>query len=139
MTVDPAATPPNRNRQGWDITVTIIALLLNGTFLVVALFFEVYGVSFIDVCPNDDCSGVGNGAFTAFIAAIVAGIVFTIGTIVSILLLVKRRRGWWVAVGSGVIMVIVFFVGVGMAVSALQPLHEHPRSDSSSNSSLPST
>jgi len=49
---DPAATPASRNRQGWDIAVTIIVLMLNATFLAVALFVEVYSVSFVDICPT---------------------------------------------------------------------------------------
>src|ERR1700712_3425716 len=122
------AAPVDRNRQGWDIAVTIIALLLNATFLAVAGFLGLFSLSFVDVCPDGSCDQVGSAATAAFIAAIVVVVVFIAGAIIAPVLLVKKRRGWWVAVGSGVIMAIVFFVGFAMATSALTPLHEHPRS-----------
>ena len=53
------AAPVDRNRQGLDIAVTIIALVLNATFVAVAGFFGLFSLSFVDVCPDGNCDQVG--------------------------------------------------------------------------------
>jgi len=106
-----------RERAVWDVALSIVLLLFANTSFVLGAIFAIFGVAFIDYCPEgcDANSAVSiqfaTGAILAFLALL--------GTILTIVLLVRRRRGWWLALTTLLIVVLGWIVGFLLFAAAL--------------------
>lgn len=104
-----AAAPVRRRRVG-DVAASIVLLVLSYSAFLIGAVFALIGLSFIDDCPSGSCS-VNAAVDAQFTTGVVLAIAALVGTIVTILLLVKRRRGWWVALITFATIVVGWIVG----------------------------
>ena len=114
---DGASTKPPVS--GADIAVSIVMLVLTALMIAVGAFFGLFSLAFLDHCPPATCSeqGAVNAVATALMVATGIGVVGLVATVVQ---LVRRKRGWPLAVGTFALCLVTFVVGgVGfnMAVS----------------------
>ena len=103
--------------SGPDLAVSIAALLLTVILGVVAAFFGLFSLAFLDHCPPESCST--DGAVTAVATALVtAAAIAVIGLTLTIVRLYRRRPAWPFAVATVVLCGIAIFLGgVGYAVA----------------------
>ena len=108
---------PVRVRKGWDIALSIVLLVLATVVGIVGSFFAFVSLAFIDYCP-DGCSTEGaiSAQFGAVLAVVLIGIV---GLIATIVLLATRRRAWWVALVTLVLIIGALVLGWVLATVAL--------------------
>lgn len=104
----PAPPPPPRN--GVDLAVSIVALLLTAGMLAVSVVLGIFSLAFLDHCPPATCSV--DGAVTAvFTTLLVAFGVALAGLVITVVQLVRRRRGWPFALATIGLVLIVFVIG----------------------------
>jgi hypothetical protein len=103
------AVEPERRRKAWDIALSVVFLVLATLVGIVGAFFAFLGLAFIDYCPPG-CSvdAAVNAQIAAVIGVVVIGIV---GLIATIVLLVTRRRAWWVALLTLVLIIVALVLG----------------------------
>lgn len=86
----PAPTPP---RSGADLAVSITLLILTylggGSAAVLAVFM----LAFTDYCPPDTCN-IDAGVTAAMTGFGVAALIAIVGTVLSIVAMVRRTRAW---------------------------------------------
>ena len=106
-----------RRRAVWDVALSIVLLVFaNASFLIGAIF-ATFGVAFIDYCPQgcNANSAVGiqftTGAILAFIGLL--------GSVLTIVFLVGRRRAWWLALTTLILVVVGWIVGFLLFAAAL--------------------
>lgn len=95
---------------GWDLAVSIAVLLLGGGFLMVAAVLDLFSAAFVGSCPVRTCSA-GAAVASLGISWFVMLLLVIIGTVLTILSLVRRRRSWWIALLTLVLVVSVWIVG----------------------------
>jgi hypothetical protein len=100
---------PERTRKGWDIALSVVFLVLATVAGIVGSILAVISLAFIDYCPPG-CSvdGAVNAQFAAVLAVVIIGLV---GLIATIVLLAMRRRAWWVALLTLVLIGGAFVAG----------------------------
>jgi hypothetical protein len=91
-------------RVVWDVVLTIILLVATFVVLVVSAFFDLFAVAFTDYCP-EPCHA-GAGVAVVFTVWICSGVLALVGTIVSIIRLARRRRAWWFALATLLLVII---------------------------------
>jgi len=113
----PPVPPPKPPASGPDIAVSIVLLVLTALFLVAAAFFGLFSLAFLDSCPPQSCSV--EGAVTAVMFGVGAAVaVGVVGLIITVVQLVRRRRGWPFAALTLVLCVIaVCLGGVGYVIA----------------------
>jgi uncharacterized BrkB/YihY/UPF0761 family membrane protein len=109
MTSEPV---PKRVRPVWDIVVTIILLVLTIGTLGVSVFADLFLAAFTDYCPDPCHVDAGLGAVQA--VWIICAAVALLATVASILLLVFRRRAWWVALVGWVLVLAGSVIAVAL-------------------------
>lgn len=90
-------------RAVWDVVLTIVLLVATLVVLLVSAFFDLFAIAFTDSCP-EPCHA-GAGIAVVFTVWICSGVLALVGTVVSIIRLVHRRRAWWFAL-AGLVVVI---------------------------------
>ncbi|MFC5503595.1 hypothetical protein ACFPJ4_15220 [Lysinimonas soli] len=107
---------PVRRRAVWDIAVSIIALVFSYAVFFIGAVFAVLGASFAQ-----DCSSCNTGPATGGLVGLAAALAFValIGTIATIVLQVFRRRTWWVAAATLLVVIVGWIVGFAVFASAL--------------------
>jgi len=110
----PQAKPP---ASGGDIAISIVVLILTGLFLAASAFFGFFFLAFLDSCPPETCSV--EGAVTAVMSGVGTAVALgLIGLIMTVVQLVRRKRGWPFAVATLVLCVIVVVLGgVGYVIA----------------------
>jgi hypothetical protein len=94
-----------------DVWISIAALTMTAGIGAVAAVGGLFSLAFLDSCPPESCSA--NGAATAvFGSLLIAGLVGIAGLTVTVVQLVRRRRGWPFAVTTLVACAVVLFAGV---------------------------
>lgn len=93
-------TTPRRPRSVADLVVTILLLLVPPASLIAVAIFGVL-LAFTGADSTGDTESAQSLTFAIFVACIVVGLA---GTTVSIVFLVKRRRAWWVALTTAVLV-----------------------------------
>jgi hypothetical protein len=88
----------------WDVVLTIILLVATFIVLVVSAFFDLFAVAFTDYCP-EPCHA-GAGIAVVFTVWICSGVLALVGTIVSIIRLARRRRAWWFALATLLLVIV---------------------------------
>ena len=91
-------------RVVWDVVLTIIMLVATFIVLVVSALFDLFAVAFTDYCP-EPCHA-GAGVAVVFTVWICSGVLALVGTIVSIIRLVRRRRAWWFALATLLLVIV---------------------------------
>ena len=115
-----AAPPPTKPPvSGADIATSIVVLVLTALMIAAAAVLGLFSLAFLDHCPPETCSeqGAVNAVFNAVIAAIGIG---AVGLVVTVVQLVRRKRGWPIAVVTLLLCGLAFAlggVGYSMAVS----------------------
>ena len=107
-----------RTRKGWDIALSVFLLLLAAAVGVVGSLLAFVSVAFLDNCPPETCS-VDGAVGAQFTAALVVILAFVAGLIATLVALATRRRGWWLALLTVVIVLaswVLGFVGYSLAV-----------------------
>lgn len=106
-----------RHRLAWDVALSIVLIVLANTAFVLGAIFAIFGVAFIDYCP-EGCNAnsavsiqFATGASLAFLALL--------GSVLTIVLLVRRRRGWWLALTTLLVVVMGWIVGFLLFAAAL--------------------
>jgi hypothetical protein len=94
MTFTPPAPPVRRPRAVWDLWLTIALLLVAVLVDVVVSFFAVFLVFASDACVSSCDSGLMSIGF--LIAIALPTVALVLGIIAAILLLVFRRRAFWI-------------------------------------------
>jgi hypothetical protein len=104
------AKPP---RSAADLTISIILLVLTVVVGAVGAFLGMFSLAFLDSCPPATCSV--EGAVTAVMTGVgAAALVGVVGIIVTVVVLVARKKAWPYAVGTLVLtLAALFFGGVG--------------------------
>jgi uncharacterized BrkB/YihY/UPF0761 family membrane protein len=90
-------------RAVWDVVLTIILLVATFVILFVSAFFDLFAVAFTDYCP-EPCHA-GAGVAVVFTVWICSAVVFLVGAVFSIIRLVRRRRAWWCALVTLVLVI----------------------------------
>ena len=90
-----------------------------GLTLVVAAF-GLYVAEAAQVCGGRACN-TGEVAAGMFVATSLPWVILGLGIIVSIVLLVRRRLALWVPIVCAVLIVLVFFIGSGIAGAGIPP------------------
>ena len=93
---NPAVTTVRRAL--WDVVLTVIVLGASFVVLLVSAFFDLFAIAFTDYCP-EPCHA-GAGVAVVFTVWICSGVIALVGTVISIIRLVRRRRAWWFALAS---------------------------------------
>ena len=104
----PAPPPPPRN--GVALAVSIVALLLTAGMLAVGVVLGIFSLAFLDHCPPATCS-VDGAVAAVFTTLLVAFGVALAGLVITVVQLVRRRRGWPFALATIGLVLIVFVIG----------------------------
>ncbi len=106
----PAMPPPKAPVSGGDVAVSVTALILTVLLGAVAAFFGLFSLAFLDSCPPATCSV--DGAVTAVMTALgVAATIGVVGLVVTVVQLVRRKRGWPFAVATLALCTIAVLLG----------------------------
>lgn len=113
----PAVPPPKPPASGGDIAVSVVLLVLTALFLAASAFFGLFSLAFLDSCPPESCSV--EGAVTAVMFGVGAALAIgVLGLIITVVQLVRRKRGWPFA-GATLVLCAVAVVlgGVGYVIA----------------------
>lgn len=102
--------PPRPPVSGADIAISVTALVMTALMIALAAVFGLFSFAFLDYCPPQSCStdGAVSAVFNALLAAAGIG---AVGLIVTVVQLVRRKRGWPFAVATLALCVIAFVIG----------------------------
>ncbi len=96
--------------SGGDVAVSVTALILTVLLGAVAAFFGLFSLAFLDSCPPATCSV--DGAVTAVMTGLgIAAVIGVVGLVVTVVQLIRRKRGWPFAVATLVLCTIAVFLG----------------------------
>jgi hypothetical protein len=112
------STPPVRTRKVWDITLSVVFLVFGLISVAAGVFIEGTVVAFTDYCPPG-CD-VDAGLAHLALADGVGGGLAVVAAVVSIGMLVTRRRGWWLALLSWLLAMATAVAGFLVYTSAIQ-------------------
>ena len=104
-------------RKIWDVALSIALIVLADAAFAVGAVFAVFSVAFIDYCP-EGCDSNSAVSVQVAIGAILA-FIGLLGTVLTIVLLVRRRRGWWVALATFLLITVGWIVGFLLYAAAL--------------------
>lgn len=112
-----AMPPPKPSVSGGDVAVSVTALILTALLGAVAAFFGLFFLAFLDSCPPATCSA--EGAVTAVMLGLgAAAVIGVLGLVVTVVQLIRRKRGWPFAVATlALCAVAVFLGGVGYVIA----------------------
>lgn len=113
------SAPPPRARATWDVALSVIFLIGNVVVFVGGAFMSVFVMAFTDYCPPgcDIDAGV-DAVFAVGSALAVLGLA---ATAVTIVLLVRRRRAWWLPLAAGLLTVAGWVVAFALYTDAVSP------------------
>lgn len=113
----PAMPPPKPPVNGADVTISVVVLVVTALFGAAASFFGLFFLAFLDSCPPETCTV--EGAVTAVMGGLGTALIIGVaGLIATVVQLVRRKRGWPIAVATLVLCIIaVFLGGVGYVIA----------------------
>lgn len=103
----PPAKPP---MIGWDVTLSVIVLVLTGVVDAFGVLFGAVSVVFLDYCPPERCS-VGGVLASVGLALVVTLVVAFAGLALTVVRIARRRISWPVSVATLVLCVLVLVLG----------------------------
>jgi hypothetical protein len=110
----PPSKPPV---NGADVAISVVVLVVTALFGAAASFFGFFFLAFLDSCPPETCTV--EGAVTAVMGGLGTALIIGVaGLIATVVQLVRRKRGWPIAVATLVLCAVaVFLGGVGYVVA----------------------
>ncbi|OZE99314.1 hypothetical protein [Rhodococcoides fascians] len=97
--------------KGWDVAVSVTALVFTVMLGGLALLVGVFSLAFLDHCPPETCSV--DGVVTAVGVALgAAGLVGVVGVVTTLVRLARRRTAWPFAIGTLVMCMLTCMAGV---------------------------
>ena len=102
--------PIRRPLLVWDIAVSIAVLLIGGGFLVVAAIIDLFSAALVGRCPAATCSA-GTAVASLGISWFVMFLLMIMGNVLTIVSLVRRRKAWWIALLTLVLVAAVWIIG----------------------------
>lgn len=102
--------PAKRPILIWDIAVSIAVILVGFGFLVVAAVIDLVSAALVGNCPARTCSA-GAAVASLGISWFVMFLLLTIGAVLTIVTLARRRQAWWIALLALVLVVAVWITG----------------------------
>lgn len=116
----PPTTAPKRPLRVWDIVLTIVLLLGVAAVTLIASIFGLYLAMAADSCGVRECD-TNLIAVGMLVAAVMPWVLLGLAVIGSIVLLTLRRLAFWVPLVAGVLIIVAFFVGGGLATAGVPP------------------
>jgi hypothetical protein len=113
----PAMPPSKPPVNGADVAISVVILVVTALFGAAASFFGFFFLAFLDSCPPETCTV--EGAVTAVMGGLGTALIIGVaGLIATVVQLVRRKRGWPIAVATLVLCIIaVFLGGVGYVIA----------------------
>ncbi len=120
----PAAYPPPTGRMGrpvvvWDLVTTIVLLVLAVIIAAVLTFSAFFLVFASDPCGASTACDTGRMGAGFFLALLGPGAVTLVTVIVAVVLLVVRRRAFWVPIVGILLSAGVWVGGAVLVVSGV--------------------
>ena len=94
----------------WDIAVSMAVLLTGAGFLVVAAVIDLFSAVLVGRCPVATCSA-GAAVASLGISWFVMFLLLIMGNVLTIVSLVRRRKAWWIALLTLVLVAAVWIIG----------------------------
>lgn len=107
-----------RRRAPWDVALSVVLLVVTYLAYWIGTVFAFVSLSILAPCPDGVC-GTAQAGGVQFVAALVIFLVGVVGTAVTILLFVLRRRAWWAAAATLALTVAGWFTAFGLYSAAL--------------------
>ncbi|MCU1417865.1 MAG: hypothetical protein JWP32_2039 [Schumannella sp.] len=108
----PVVPTPTRTRRGWDIGLSIALLVCSVVVYAVGAFIALLGIAFFGSCNGGSCSGEA-----VTFAAVALLVVIAVGIAGTVVLLVIRLRGWWVAAPTLLLVLLGWVVSILLGLS----------------------
>lgn len=107
----PPSPPAGRPVSTGDVVVSVVVLVLTALAGALGAFLGVFSLAFLDYCPPESCSvdGAVSAVGTTLLVAFLIGVAGLVATIVA---LARRKPGWPFALGTFVLCLLTFAVGV---------------------------
>jgi uncharacterized BrkB/YihY/UPF0761 family membrane protein len=109
---------PIRQRAVWDIILSVVFLVLAVGGALVGAVSQVFILAFTDYCPQTTCH-INEAVNSVFVTWAVIAVVLLASIVATIVRLIRRRRGWWVALIGAVVVYVGALVGFVLYVSAV--------------------
>lgn len=102
--------PPKPPMLAWDLTMSVIVLVITGVVVAFGVLFGTVSVVFLDYCPPDRCS-VGGVMASVGITLLLAVLVAFGGLIVTVMRIARRRISWPFAFATLVLCTLTLALG----------------------------
>ncbi len=89
----------------WDAVLSVVVLFVGAIFLTVAAIIDLVTATLLSRCDASTCNA-GAAVASLAISWFSMLVLFIVGAILTVTMIIRRRRGWWVAVTA---------VGLGLA------------------------
>lgn len=113
----PPYPPPKPPMLAWDLTMSVIVLVLTGVVVAFGVLFGTVSVVFLDFCPPERCS-VGGVMASVALTLLLAVLVAFAGLVVTVMRIARRRISWPFAFATLVLCTLTLALGTsayGMA------------------------
>ncbi|MFC6356125.1 hypothetical protein [Luethyella okanaganae] len=114
-----ATTTPTRRLAVWDLVLTIVLDLMLVGIAAVATLFSAFLVMASDSCGSSVECDIGMFDVGWLIAFASPGVFTLIVLVISVILLILRRRAFWVPLAGIVLVVGVWFLGVWLVIASI--------------------
>ena len=114
-----APAPGGRQRATWDVVLSVLFLVGTVVAYVIGAASTVFAMAFTDYCPPG-CD-IDAGVNSVFTVGFVLAVLDLAAIVVTIILLVTRRRAWWLGLVAGVLTVIGWIVAFALYIAAISP------------------
>jgi hypothetical protein len=105
-------------RPRWDVPISVVLLIIAGVGWAAAAGMEFLILAFTDYCPPERCSAE-RAATSVMVSVSVAAALTVIGSVWTIVRLVRRRPGWPFAVATLILSFVAELLGVVGYVAAV--------------------
>lgn len=106
-----------RHREIWDVALSIALLVVSNVSFLLGAIFAIVGVGFSQACS----SGCNTTSVTGILFATGAILAFVglVGSILTIVALVRRRRAWWIALTTAIVIAVGWIAGFLVSAAAM--------------------
>jgi hypothetical protein len=98
-----------RVRAVWDVAISIALVVVANVSFLIGAIFAILSVGF-----SQDCSSgchTTSAMSVLFATGAILALVGVLGSVLTIVFLVRRRRAWWIALSTMLLVVIGWIVG----------------------------
>lgn len=108
-----------RARTVWDVVLSIVFVVFANTAFLIGAIFAILSVGLSRDCSSG-CDTASASSILFAVGAILA-LIGLVGSILTIVFLVRRRRGWWIAATTLGLIAVGWIVGFLLFAAALSP------------------